>query len=506
MAEQYIIGIDCGTTSVKALAYDEQGNEICAVDRGNEVISSGVCNEQDMEKLWQNVTWCVKTLMQKSGLNPAAICGMGVSGQGEGLWAIDSAGRPVRNAILWNDGRSFELIDRIKSNDPLYRRIKHCVASFIKNGSTLTLIRWLKEHEPEQYQRAAWFFTCKDWIRYRLTGSIAWELSDATCSCVNLLERRYAREIFRELDIAEAEEKMPPLIGAVDRAGGILPELAGEIGLLPGTPVSGGMLDLVSTAAGLGVVDPHDACVIVGTTGMTFTVLNDYTPDDHINGWEVHIDGKSYIKGIGCMAATPNLDWAIASLFPGKSPHEVYEEIALRLAGRAPFASGLLYHPHISAAGERAPFFNAKAAAQLLGIRQTTKPLDILHAVMEGVAFAIKDCLMTVGKVNQVYLSGGGAKSPVWAQILCDVLGADVYITSSGELSAKGAAISAALMTGLFKNMGEVKERFIKIKTVLRPNPANVPVYTGLYQMYKKTQGCMDEFWNWRFEHLRNEA
>jgi xylulokinase len=505
MQEKYIIGVDCGTTSVKALVYDEQGNEIFSANCKNEVVSTGVCNEQDMEKLWQNVKSCIAELIKKNGINPSAICGMGVSGQGEGLWAIDAAGKPVRQAILWNDGRSFELMDKIKKDDAFYKRIKHCVGSYIKNGATLTLIRWFKENEPENYNRTAYIFTCKDWIRYRLTGKIAWELSDATCTCVDLHNLQYAREIFREMGIADAEDKMPPLIGASAHAGDVLPDVAAEIGLCPGTPVSGGMLDVVSTAVGLGVIGIHDTCAIVGTTGMTFTILDSYTADDQINGWEIHIDGKSFIKGIGCMAATPNLDWAIASLFPNRSPAEIYGEMASLLAGKAPFASGLLYHPHISAAGERAPFFNSKATAQVLGIRQTTKPMDILHAIMEGVALSIKDCLMTVGKVNKVHLAGGGSKSLIWAQIICDVLNTDIFITSSNEPSAKGAAISAALMTGLAHDIPEIKERFIKIKTVLHPNPKHVPLYEELYNMYKRTQNSMNEFWDWRFDHTVKE-
>lgn len=208
MSKRYLIGVDCGTTNVKALLYDEGGNELCGASRKNEVLTRGMCSEQDMEALWQNVRDCLGELTEKCPVPPESLAGIGVSAQGEGLWAVDREGRPVRKAILWNDGRAYELVDRLKEDRARYDAVKRQVASYLKNGSTLSLISWFKEHEPDLYARTAWFFTCKDYIRYRLTGKIAWELSDATCSCVDLAAGTYAREAFASLGVEDALEKI----------------------------------------------------------------------------------------------------------------------------------------------------------------------------------------------------------------------------------------------------------------------------------------------------------
>jgi sugar (pentulose or hexulose) kinase len=502
MVHQYLLGIDTGTTKVKALLYDLEGREITSFSVENEVYADGAFSEQDMNKLWDNVLTCLTNLIKSTNIDPNHIMGIGVTGQGEGIWALDANYEPVRNSILWNDGRALDLVNLIKKDDSLYKEIKKVVASYIKPGSTLTLIKWLKEYCPEIYKKTEVIFTCKDWIRYKLTNNIYWELSDATCSCVDLEKNEYAISIFEKLGIKDAIKKLPKLIGATDNAGYLQKEVAENIGLREGIPVSGGMLDIISTAAGLGAVQENDVCIILGTTGMTFAVHSEYVSDYEFNGWETHIDRHFYVKGMGTMAATPNLDWAIKMLFRDQNKTESYEKITSRLENRRPFESGLIYHPHISNAGERAPFFNPKATAQLLGIQANTTRYDIVHAIMEGVALSIKDCLKSMDDINKIYLSGGGAKNPVWVQIISDVLNADIYIADASELAAKGAALSAGIMTGLIKNLNNIEDHFSKIKKVVKPRDAQTMIYQELFAMYKQTQMQMNEFWDWRFEKL----
>lgn len=504
MNNKYLIGIDAGTTNVKALIYDLQGNEIASSAVDNEVYADKMISEQDMNKLWENVLICLKNLIKSTSADIDNIMGIGVTGQGEGLWTIDENNEPVGNSILWNDGRALDLINQIKEDDKLYKEIKIVVGSYIRPGSTLTLIKWLKENQPDTYEKVKVIFTCKDWIRYKLTDKLYWELSDATCSCIDLTKNTYAASIFEKLGINDVVEKFPKLIGATDNAGYLKKDVAKKIGLKEGIPVSGGMIDIVSTAAGLGAIKENDVCIILGTTGMTFSVLSKYEGDYAYNGWEKHIDGKSYIKGMGTMAATPNLDWAVDLLFKDENKSEIYEDITKNLVNREPFESGLIYHPHISNAGERAPFFNPKATSQFLGIRADTTRYDMVHAIMEGVALSIKDCLINTKNINKIYLSGGGAKNPVWVKIISDVLNSDVYIADTGELAAKGAALSAGIMTNLIEDISNIDKHFSKVKTVVKPNYNHALIYEELYKIYKQTQMQMNEFWNWRFDKLNN--
>jgi len=503
MTEQYLLGIDAGTTNVKAVLYDLEGQEIAISSVANEVYTDGFFSEQDMNKLWLNVLTCLKDLLQEATVNKDKIAGIGVTGQGEGYWALDEKNQPVGYSILWNDARALELVNSIKENESLYKEIKKIVASYIKPGSTLTLIKWIKENSPELYHKSKTIFTCKDWIRYKLTGEIYWELSDATCSCVDLAKYKYAHPVFQNLGVADVITKLPKLIGSTENAGYLRKEVAEEIGLKEGIPVSGGMLDIVSTAAGIGAVKENDICIILGTTGMTFSVLGEYVSDYEYNGWESHMLKGTYIKGMGTMAATPNLDWAVKLLFMDENKAESYEKITKNLAHKRPFESGVIYHPHISNAGERAPFYNPKATAQFLGIKADTTKYDLVHAIMEGVALSINDCLNNIPDRNRIYLSGGGAKNPVWVQIMSDVLNAEIYLSNAQELAAKGAALSAGVMTKQIKDLDRIEQHFCKISKVVKPNRDNAEIYQELFQVYKQTQKQMEEFWDWRFEMLQ---
>lgn len=500
MEEQCVIGIDCGTTNVKVVAYDAKGNEIARNSVSNEVINNGVCNEQDMEKLWLNTKNCIKALLDDNPFLKKSVTAIGCSAQGEGIWALGKDGKPVRNAILWNDGRSVDIIGRLKKDTAFYVSMKKQIASYIKNGSTLTLLMWYKENEKENYEKSAYFFTCKDWIRYKLTGIIAWEYTDASCSCIDIEKKEYALDLFEILGLGDIKPKLPHLISATENAGCLKKELAEEFGLAGEIPVSGGMLDIVSSAAGLGMTRQNDTCVILGTTGMTLTIKDAYVADDVFNGWEISMDGSKYVKGMGAMAATPNLDWAIDRLFPDVARKTVFELIEEKLSERLPGSNGLLYHPHISIAGERAPFFESNATAQIFGIRTDTTSLDILQAVMEGVALSIKDCLSDVKDIPVLYATGGGANSNVWMQMLANAVGTTVIVEESKELAAKGAALSAAIMIGIVSDIAD--KSFFRIKQEYHPQPNAVSAFKDMYEMYKATQKAMLPFWSWRNVHV----
>lgn len=505
MDDRYVVGVDCGTTNVKAVLFDENGREICQAYQKNPVISREGEMEQDMEQLWQNVRKCLQDLTDKCGEKRKRIAGIGISGQGEGLWALDRNGKPVRNAILWNDARAAGLAESLKG-DPRYPEYRKILGTYFKNGSTLVLIKWLAEYEPDNYYRTKYFFSCKDYIRYCLTGEIFWERSDASSSCVNLYTKQYAEEIFDSLGLKDLKGKMPPLISASECAGKVTPENSRELGLPEDLPVSGGMLDVLSSTAGLGAVVPGDTCVILGTTGMTTCVMKSYQPDNTLSGWGLMLDPSCFGRGIGCMAATPNLDWMLDKLYGKKERQQIYKEMEIELAGKRPGESGLIYHPHISLSGERAPFFRTDATAALLGIRQNTEKMDMVHAVLEGVALAVRDCMEQSGLPQRVFLSGGGAGNPVWAQIVSDVLGAEVLITETIEAAAKGAALSAALMTGILRDMSEVRTRFLTIKKIYEPARENFRQYSELYRVYKDTQQNMSRFWEWRAKNGMEET
>ncbi|MCF0238420.1 MAG: carbohydrate kinase [Sphaerochaetaceae bacterium] len=497
--EKYVIGVDCGTTNVKAVAYNLIGDEVSVSSSPNQVIQyNGICNEQDMEALWKSCASCIKTLLEENPFLEGKIEAIGVSGQGEGLWVLDKEGKPFMNAILWNDGRAYPTTDALKANNELYVKIKKSNATYLKNGSTLSILKYVFDNDRNSYDKIGYIFSCKDWIRYRLTGNINWEYTDASCSCIEIEKKEYSEDIFKELGLNDLMTKLPPLISAKDKGGEVTEEASKETGLPVGLPVSGGMLDLVSSATGLGVVKTNQSSTIIGTTGMTLSIVDKYVADEEFNGWELHMDGNSFIKGMGCMAAAPNLDWILDRLFPNKDVKEVYAEIETTLKDRLPGSCGLIYHPHISLAGERAPFFDGNATASFLGLRADTTSMDMVQAVLEGVVLSLKDCYKGV-PLSNVTVTGGASKNNVWMQMFSDALGVPVTVQMANELSAKGAALSAAIMTGAIKDLNN--RDFFKVKKEFLPDPKRHELFEELYENYKNTQRKMKDFWDWRFKY-----
>ena len=500
----YLIGIDAGTTNIKAVLFSMDGRQLAEASEKNEVLSPRTAwAEQNMNDLWDRTTACCRTLMEKTGIGKEAVAAIGLSAQGEGLWTVGADGKPARSAILWNDGRAAELVAELRKDTRLIDDLKLRIGSYIKPGSTLVQIKWLAENEPETYARVRTIFTCKDYLRYRMTGTVRWELTDASCSCLDMETRRYPADLFERLGIASALEKLPELMESTGCGGTLTPAAAEEMGLAPGTPVSGGMIDIVATAVGAGAVNTYSVCTILGTTGMNLMTVERYEPDLNYNGWECHMIRGNYVKGMGMMAAMPNQDWVLREIFGRRElTAEVFAETDPVMLSMKPGEGGLLYLPHIDPSGERAPFFDPGACAQLMGIKTSTTKQEILHAVIEGVCLGIRSCLEILPKGHPVFLSGGGAKSAVWPQILADCTGREVLICESTELAAKGAALSAAMMLGRYKTCGEAGS-FFQIKRSVCPDAGKKRSYDALYAMYCSAQERAKEFWRMRSAYLK---
>lgn len=503
---KYLIGIDAGTTKIKAVLFDRTGHQIAEAAADNRVINSnGSWNEQDMDQLWETLTGCVRNLVGLPGVEREQIDAIGLSAQGEGLWPLDAQGNTICNAILWNDGRAADTVAALKKDRKLYEDLKLRVGSYVKPGSTVVQIKWLAENRPELYQKAACIFTCKDYLRYRMTGEKKWELTDASCSCLDLATKQYPVDLFERLGIGDAVKKLPPLMGSTDCGGRLTQQAAQSMGLTPGLPVSGGMIDVVATAVGVGAIETNSVCTTLGTTGMNLMTVERYEPDLVFNGWECHMESGKYVKGMGMMSAMPNQDWVLHELFGEKELNQaLFARLAPILTEMEPGEGGLLYLPHIDPSGERAPFFDPNAAAQIMGIKTTTTKEQILHAVMEGVCLGIRSCLEGIPDVGAIMLSGGGAKSDVWSQMLADCTGRDVVICEATELAAKGAALSAAMMIGVYADCASAKD-FYQIKKTIRSDRERKERYDAIYAIYKRVQDSAKEFWQWRAEFLRGK-
>lgn len=495
---KYLIGIDAGTTNVKAVLFDENGNEILVALRENiPVQPENAAMEMDMELLWQKTFECIQEVVSNKTVKKENIIGISITGQGEGLWLVDDKGIPVANARLWNDGRATGIIDDLH-NQGIFEYIHKTTGTQMFTGSSLVHLLYAKKHSPELLKKASKLMFCKDWIRYKLTGKINIEYSDAATSLLDIKQLGLSKELFEKLDLQEYERLLPELLHATDIAGTLLPSIAEKIGLSPDTPIGTGAIDVVAASIGVGAINNGDTNTILGTTCATSIVTNSIDPGIGMTRFEVHGRDGYYINLQPTMSGTPNIDWMLKNVAHVKD----FADIDKILNKLGPVAGGIIYHPYIAKSGERAPFYNPNARASYFGLSSEITNEYLIKAVYEGIAFSIKDCLESINtsKEGVIYLAGGGAKSSAWAQIISDVTGHKVEISEGKEFASKGAAVLLGLTLGIYKDFDELKKRTCRSSASYTPNEGHNKIYEEYYKLYRDMREGFNKYWNQRRE------
>jgi len=252
---------------------------------------------------------------------------------------------------------------------------------------------------------------------------------------------------------------------------------------------------------GVGAIHNGDTCTILGTTCATNIVTNDITPGKENSRFEKHCVDDLYINIQSTMSGSPNIDWVVENISSTKSFDEMDEDIS-RLK---PVPTGVIYHPYLSTAGERSPFFNTNARSSFFGINSHTTRKDLVKAVYEGIAFSIRDCLEAAGQTNEgtIYLAGGGAKSKAWVQMIADVTNREVKVSEGEEFAAKGAVIMLAVTLGIYKDYNEAVSSMCRSKATYTPIKENVNVYNHYSKLYKKLRLTYEDLWNERYSILK---
>ncbi|MEG2146018.1 MAG: FGGY-family carbohydrate kinase, partial [Lachnospiraceae bacterium] len=265
-----------------------------------------------------------------------------------------------------------------------------------------------------------------------------------------------------------------------------------------GLPVIAGALDTSATAVGLGAIHEKDVCVILGTTCASEIVMNknDCEFGSPNSRFERHPLGDLYVSLQPTLNGTPNIDWVLEQIANTRD----YNEID-RIVDSVPVGcGGVVYHPYISVAGERAPFFHPYARASFFGLSQVTKKETLIRAVYEGISLSIRDCLYNVDKSGKIFLAGGGAKSPIWAQMIADVVGMQVMISGGNELGAKGVALMVGVQQGIYEDYEEAVAKACTFKQIFIPNKGRKQKYDLLYELYKNIRQQSGELWNYRHQ------
>lgn len=494
--DSFVLGLDIGTTEIKAVLFSLDGKEIEISRKKNEIIElpNGIY-EQDMNVLWDNLCIVIRNLIGKIG--DKNIIGIGLSAQGEGCWLVDDKGKPVRTAILWNDARVSSIINDVSKEQ--VKKYKSITGSLPCPGAMSFIIKWLSINDKKSLDNAKYALFCKDWIRYKLTGEFFIEETDTSTSLLDLEKKEVSSEIFDMLNISEYYRLMPNLINSNSVAGSITKEAAYMTGLKEGISVSAGYIDVISSCIGAGALYENDVCSILGTSCVNEFLSNSFNLLEDSVSYLCYGDGEKYVSIVGNMAGTPNIDWITNTLFSDvenilKNKREFYDFIDEKIKDIPMGSNGVIYHPYIKNSGERAPFLDTNARASFFGINENTTRWDLLKAIYEGIAFSIKDCFQSYIP-KKIFLMGGGANSTILAKIISDCMGVPIVISKSKELGAKGAAVSACMATGVFSTLKEALDAFKNETIEIYPNEKNTLFYNEYFQIYKNLRNLYKIEW-----------
>lgn len=508
MTRDVLIGVDAGTSVIKAVAFDLAGRQLALANRPNTyrtLPNGGV--EQDMRRTWADTAAVLTDLGERiEGLAGRARA-LSVTAQGDGTWLIDEAGEPVHDGWLWLDARAADEARRIAASEA-GALIYETTGSGVNVCQMRTHLSWMRRHAPELLERAATALHCKDWLYFRLTGVRATDPTEGGFTFGDYRRRAYSEEVIAALGLGPWRRLLPEIIDGSVQAHGLTAEAARETGLPAGLPVTLAYVDIMCSAMGAGI---HDAAAepgvsVIGSTGMHMR----FTPDaDAVrlnadrSGYTMPFPGGAYAQMQTNMAATLNIDWmqdlareVLASQGVTRERGALLDGLDQRVMAARPGAA--LFHPYISAAGERGPFAEPDARASFTGLDQSVGWFDLMRGVYDGLALAARDCYAAMGPMPaEVRLTGGASRSAALRAILAAALGVPVRCVESAETGAAGAAMIAAVQQGLYPDIAACTAAWVAplMQPPEPPDDRLVPVYDALWESYRATRTAMPPAW-----------
>lgn len=478
---KYVIGVDLGTSAVKVLLVNQEGKVSGSVSKDYPVIQkkSGY-SEQDPEQWVEKTLAALEELVQTSAVVSHDIEGISFSGQMHGLVLLDGNHRVIRHALLWNDTRTTAQCRKIEES--LGDRLLDITKNPALEGFTLPKILWIKEHEPQHLQQTEVFLLPKDYLRYRLTGQIHSEYSDAAGTLLlDVGKKQWSKEICEILGIDVGI--CPPLVESQDCVGNLLPEMAQATGLSPSTQVFAGGADNACGAVGAGVLSQGKALCSIGTSGVLLSYEKDKQKEyDGKVQFCNHAKKDAYYAMGVTLAAGDSLSW-FRETFVNQDFNEVFRAIEQVPAG----ANGLLFTPYLS--GERTPHADANIRGSFIGIDRSHRKADFARAVVEGITFSLNESMQIFRESGQslhrVISIGGGAKSDTWLQMQADIFDATIVKLKNSQSPGIGAAMLAAQGCHWFASLEECAEVFVEIDKVIEPRPQETGRYHERFEIYR---------------------
>ncbi len=495
----YLIGIDLGTTGTKTVLFDEALRELASANVEYPMYQPhNGWAEQRPEDWWEAAVSGLQSVLRQSGVDAGQIAGIGLSGQMHGLVLLDGAGQVIRPAIIWCDQRTE------KQTSWMTERLgrKACIditANPPMTGFTAAKLLWVKQEEPESYARCAQVLLPKDYIRYRLTGEYLSEVSDgAGTQMMDVPRRGWSKELMKALELNTA--LLPPLTESQEVSARVSEEGARATGLRAGTPVVAGAADNAAAAIGTGVVKQGQAFTTLGTSGVVYSVVDRVTidPEGRVHTLCASVPGKWTVMSC-TQAAGLSLRWlrdtvcqpeVAQAAAEGADPYVVMTRLAEALP---PGAGRLLFLPFLM--GERSPHPDPNCRGVFFGLSAVHERAHLIRAVMEGVAYSQAACVDVFRQmavpIDSMMMTGGGARSPLWRQMLADLYGCPVSTLRQDQGPAFGAAILAGVGTGLYPDLETACARFVQSGGSQAPDPAFGAAYQPYYQLYKSLYPLM---------------
>ncbi len=488
----YLLGVDIGTSGTKTVLFDVEGNTVASALSEYPLYQPHIgWAEQDPEDWWRATVETISSVIKKSGVNPSDIKGVGLSGQMHGMVLLNREGRVLRPSIIWCDQRTQAECDQI-TEIVGRKRLIEITANPALTGFTASKVMWVKNHQPDLFNQIYKILLPKDYVRYRLTGVFATEVSDASgTQFLDVPKRKWSEDLLNLLGIDPAW--MPEVYESQEVSGTISSEAARLTGLSEGTPVVGGGGDQAAGAVGNGIVRQGVISSTIGTSGVVFAHMDDISidPEGRVHTFCHAVPDKWHVMGV-TQGAGLSLQW-LRNNFGGMEKDlaahmdiDPYQLMDKQAEKAKPGCDGLIYLPYLM--GERTPHLDPYARGVFFGLTASHGRREMIRAVMEGVAYSLRDCLEIIRGMNvsitEVRASGGGGRSPLWRQMQADIFNNPIATINSAEGPALGVALLAGVGAGVYKSVTEACDTAIKVVSVQEPIKENVPVYDKYYEIY----------------------
>lgn len=498
---KYLVGIDNGGTFVKAGVMDEEGRLLAAAREPiRNLTPQPGFTERDMEDLWARNAKVIHAAIEQSGVDPSHIAGISFSGHGKGLYLVDREGKPAYPGILSTDTRAWKEVKEWKASG-VAQRIYPKTMQEILACQPVSLLAWLKKHDPAVLEKTAWVFSVKDYIRFRLTGKATGEYTDFSgANLINLNTGNYDRALLAEFGLEDVFDKLPPLVFSHEICGVVTPEAGALTGLQPGTPVMAGMFDVDACGVASGVTDEDAMCMIAGTWS-----INEYITKAPIANRTVALNSMYCIPGRYLIeesspTSAGNLQWLIDNLMVEASEQaraegrSIYDLLNEQVSAIEPETCGVYFLPFLNGSNE-----SPLAKGCFIGLTDYHSRAHMVRAVYEGIVFShmthVRRLLVNREPPRAIRLAGGAANSPVWVQMFADALQIPIETVDCSEQGIMGAAMAAAIGAGLYENYEQAARQMVHVSGQVLPRPQYKDIYEKKYRAYRTLVEALNPVW-----------